>query len=76
MQSVCPDPVTTLNILYGGELGTGKFRYFGEKAAFYTSDQEGNPIFPVMLIRGMMALRANRQGIRWELSVRCVKDAK
>lgn len=74
MENSSPDPIDALNILYAGEFGTGKFRYFGEKAAFYTSTQDGYPIITRFINKGDHAIRMNKQGIGWELSVRCVKD--
>lgn len=75
MEDASPDPIQQLNILYAGEFGTGKFRYMGEKAAFYTSTQDGYPIITRYIDKGDHTIRTNRQGIAWELSVRCVKDA-
>ena len=75
MEDASPDPITALKILYGGEYGTGKFSYFGEKAAFYTSTQDGYPIITRYINKGDHTIYTNKQGIGWQLSVRCVKDA-
>jgi hypothetical protein len=74
LQQECPDPVTTLNILYAGEFGIGKYMYLGSKATFYTSTADGMPIMTVYVNKTDRNLRFNRQGIAWHLSIRCVKD--
>jgi hypothetical protein len=76
LQQDCPDPVTTLNMLYAGEFGTGRYMYLGSKATFYTSTPDGMPIMTVYADKGDHTLHFNRQGIGWHLSIRCVKDEK
>lgn len=75
MENSCSDPVATLNIVYGGEHGGGKFRYLNAKATFYTTTHEGTPHITRYVHKGDNVFRSNRQGTAWQLSVRCVKDA-
>lgn len=68
------DVVSTLKIPYGGEYGAGKFRYMEAMATFYTTTHDGTPVVTVHIDKGDNELRTNRQGIAWQLSVRCVRD--
>lgn len=70
----CADPVSTLNMLYAGEFGIGRYMYLGSKATFYTSTSDGMPIITLYANKSDGILRFSRQGIGWHLSVRCVKD--
>jgi hypothetical protein len=74
MEKSIPDPVTALNVLYAGEFGTGRFSSLGTEACFYTSTQDGYPIITRFINKGDNTIHTNKQGIGWELSVRCVKD--
>lgn len=74
LQNNCDDLVKTMNVLYAGEHGGGKFRYMGSKATFYTTTHDGMPVITIYIDKGDGSLRTNRQGIAWQLSVRCVKD--
>jgi hypothetical protein len=74
MERECPDPIKTLNILYGGEGRASTFTKLGEKATFYTVSHEGTPIITIYVDKGSNTISENKQGIAWMLSVRCVKD--